>query len=125
LRSRVCFGSRSGRSCSTSTPRPELVRVVTRVCAGRTGMPHRANTRDGAEAPRWPLVDARLLGQDSRMGTIVWQSVVVRVACADCGRESDPLWRGYRACRLDEPNTGEEPAFAFFCRDCAQLEYGR
>lgn len=53
------------------------------------------------------------------------QSIVVRAACAECGRESDPLWSGFLACRIDEPGTDDEPAVAFFCADCAASEFGR
>ena len=70
------------------------------------------------------MVETHHLGHDSGMGAVVWEPIVVRVACAECGRESDPLWRGYRACRIDEPSTNDEPTFAFFCPDCTQREFG-
>jgi len=53
------------------------------------------------------------------------QAVVVRVACANCGRESDEHWTGFRAWRIDEPGTDEGPAVAFFCLACSLYEFGR
>jgi len=52
-------------------------------------------------------------------------AVVVRVACANCGRESDEKWTGFRAWRIDEPGTDEGPAVAFFCLACSLYEFGR
>ncbi len=52
-------------------------------------------------------------------------AVVVRVACANCGCESDENWTGFRAWRIDEPGTDEGPAVAFFCLACSLYEFGR
>jgi hypothetical protein len=71
------------------------------------------------------MVEGGNLAQDPTVDTGSRSSIVVRAACAECGRESDPLWRGFLACRIDEPGTAEEPTVAFFCKDCAQREFGR
>jgi hypothetical protein len=60
------------------------------------------------------------------MGRMESQSaVVVRVACANCGGESDDHWTGFRAYRTDEPGTDDEPTLAFFCLTCVIFEFGR
>ena len=51
--------------------------------------------------------------------------VVVRVACANCGCESDDNWTGFRALRIDEPGTDDPPQIAYFCLACSIFEFGR
>ena len=46
------------------------------------------------------------------------------VACRECGRSSGTTWRGWRAYRTDDPETNEPPALAFYCRACAEREFG-
>jgi hypothetical protein len=46
------------------------------------------------------------------------------VDCAQCGSSSGPLWAGWHACRIDDPECDETPALAFFCPTCAQAEFG-
>jgi DNA-directed RNA polymerase subunit M/transcription elongation factor TFIIS len=46
------------------------------------------------------------------------------VHCAECGSSSGLYWRGWRACRTDEPETDEPPALAFYCPTCAEREFG-
>ena len=46
------------------------------------------------------------------------------VHCAQCKCSSGLLWLGWRAYRTDDPETGEPPAVAFFCRACAEREFG-
>jgi hypothetical protein len=53
-------------------------------------------------------------GIESKTGT---------VACAQCGCPSSLLWDGWRACRIDDPETTEPPALAFFCPSCARREF--
>lgn len=47
------------------------------------------------------------------------QSVLPRAVCAECGRISDPFWRGWLAYRVDDPRAGVVPELGFFCPDCA------
>jgi hypothetical protein len=35
-----------------------------------------------------------------------------------------PVWQGWRAYRVDDPDTDEPPAVAFFCQACAEREFG-
>jgi hypothetical protein len=44
--------------------------------------------------------------------------------CVECGRISGPYWIGWRACRIDEPDSGEGPEIALFCPACADREFG-
>jgi len=44
--------------------------------------------------------------------------------CVECGVESPIGARGWRGCRIDEPELDEPPALAFFCPDCAGREFG-
>jgi hypothetical protein len=46
-----------------------------------------------------------------------------RVVCVECGRPSDLLWRGWRAYRVDDPETNEAPTIGFYCPTCAQREF--
>jgi hypothetical protein len=46
------------------------------------------------------------------------------VVCRECGRSSGTTWRGWRAYRTDDPETNEPPALAFYCRACAEREFG-
>jgi hypothetical protein len=44
--------------------------------------------------------------------------------CVECGAVTDERaqdWRGYR---VDEPDTDEPRELAFYCRECADREYG-
>ena len=49
---------------------------------------------------------------------------VVATKCAQCGKLSSGYWVGWRACRSDDPELGEEPTLAFFCLSCAEQEFG-
>ena len=42
-----------------------------------------------------------------------------RAVCAECGRISDPFWRGWLAYRIDDPRSGQAPELGFFCPECA------
>jgi len=42
-----------------------------------------------------------------------------RAVCAECGRVSDPFWRGWLAYRVDDPRSGAAPELGFFCPECA------
>lgn len=44
--------------------------------------------------------------------------------CVECGRISGPYWMRWRACRIDLPETGEEPQIALYCPGCADREFG-
>jgi hypothetical protein len=44
--------------------------------------------------------------------------------CAECGRTSDALARGWRGYRTDLEEDGDLPELAFFCASCAALEFG-
>jgi len=46
------------------------------------------------------------------------------IACRECGRSSGLHWRGWRAYRTDDPEMAEPPALAFYCRACAEREFG-
>jgi hypothetical protein len=46
------------------------------------------------------------------------------VSCAECGCSSGLKWRGWRAYRVDDPETDELPELGFFCPSCAQREFG-
>jgi len=46
------------------------------------------------------------------------------IACHECGRSSGDTWCGWRAYRTDDPETNEPPALAFYCRACAEREFG-
>lgn len=46
------------------------------------------------------------------------------MACQECGTSSGFTWRGWRAYRTDEPESGELPALAFYCPVCAEREFG-
>jgi hypothetical protein len=46
------------------------------------------------------------------------------VDCQECGRRSDPRWRGWRAYRTDDPELDEAPTLAFFCPECSRREFG-
>ena len=58
-------------------------------------------------------------GTDSREGR-----PVNVVTCRECGRSSGEHWRGWRAYRTDDPEICEPPALAFYCRACAEREFG-
>jgi hypothetical protein len=46
------------------------------------------------------------------------------LSCVECGVGSPDGARGWRGCRIDEPELDEPPALAFFCPDCAEREFG-
>jgi len=46
------------------------------------------------------------------------------VTCAECGTVSDVFWVGWRAYRVDDPETNELPALALCCPTCAEREFG-
>jgi hypothetical protein len=46
------------------------------------------------------------------------------VHCAECKCSSGLYWQGWRAYRVDDPETDEPPAVAFFCQACAEREFG-
>jgi len=41
--------------------------------------------------------------------------------CSECGESSGGRALGWRACRLDEPGTDEQPELAFLCPPCGRL----
>ena len=43
--------------------------------------------------------------------------------CAECGSLSGLYARGWRACRIDDPDLEEPPALAFFCPACSSREF--
>jgi hypothetical protein len=46
------------------------------------------------------------------------------IHCAECKCSSGLYWQGWGAYRIDEPETGELPALAFYCPTCATEEFG-
>jgi hypothetical protein len=46
------------------------------------------------------------------------------VQCVECNSSSGLYWQGWRAYRVDDPDTDELPALAFYCPTCAQREFG-
>jgi hypothetical protein len=46
------------------------------------------------------------------------------VTCAECGTLSGLRWAGWRAYRVDDPDTNEPPALALYCPACAEQEFG-
>lgn len=46
------------------------------------------------------------------------------VRCVECDTLSGLRWTGWRAYRVDDPETGEPPALAFYCPTCAEREFG-
>ncbi len=49
---------------------------------------------------------------------------LARAVCGDCGRQSDPFWRGWIAYRVDDPLTDTVPEIGFFCPECARKGAG-
>jgi len=47
-----------------------------------------------------------------------------QLRCIECGAVSGPGERGWRGFRCDEPFTNDPPAVAFYCRECAEREFG-
>jgi hypothetical protein len=47
-----------------------------------------------------------------------------RAVCVECGCTSDPLWRGWLAYRVDDPETDPNPELGFYCPACAAREFG-
>jgi len=41
------------------------------------------------------------------------------VRCAECKGSSGLYWQGWRAYRIERPESGESPALAFYCPSCA------
>ncbi len=50
---------------------------------------------------------------------------VPHVTCSECGLQSGPLWRRWRAYRSDDPELGGPPGLAFYCQPCAKREFGK
>lgn len=46
------------------------------------------------------------------------------LACAECPRVSSINARGWKAYRMDDPESGEPPALAFYCPACARRDFG-
>jgi len=44
--------------------------------------------------------------------------------CAKCGTLSGLHWAGWRAYRVEDPETNEPPALALYCPTCAREEFG-
>ena len=44
--------------------------------------------------------------------------------CVECGSLSGLRWAGWRAYRVDDPETNEPPALALYCPTCATQEFG-
>jgi hypothetical protein len=44
--------------------------------------------------------------------------------CVECGGLSGLRWWGWRAYRVDDPETNEPPALALYCPTCAEREFG-
>jgi hypothetical protein len=51
-------------------------------------------------------------------------AVVNRAVCVECGCTSDPLWTGWLAYRVDDPETDPNPELGFYCPGCAAREFG-
>jgi hypothetical protein len=45
------------------------------------------------------------------------------LGCAECGELSSPDAPGWRGGRIDEPETDDLPAVAFYCPECWQAEF--
>jgi hypothetical protein len=52
------------------------------------------------------------------------QQRATSVHCAECTCSSGLYWQGWRAFRVDDPDTDEPPALAFYCPSCAAREFG-
>ena len=52
------------------------------------------------------------------------QQKATTVRCAECSSSSGLYWQGWRAYRVDDPETDEPPALAFYCPTCAKREFG-
>ena len=46
------------------------------------------------------------------------------VYCIECASSSGLKSRGWRAYRVDDPETDEGPTLAFYCPTCAGREFG-
>jgi hypothetical protein len=44
--------------------------------------------------------------------------------CVECESLSGLRWAGWRAYRIDDPETNEPPALALYCPTCAEREFG-
>ena len=69
----------------------------------------------------WPA------GQIAHDATVIFagrQPAQPFAKCVECGRISGPYWMRWRACRIDLPETGEEPQIALYCPGCADREFG-
>ena len=47
-----------------------------------------------------------------------------RAVCVECGCTSDPLWTGWLAYRVDDPETDPNPELGLYCPGCAAREFG-
>jgi len=46
------------------------------------------------------------------------------LVCAQCGDASPPRAPGWQGHRIDEPDTDDPPAVAFYCPFCVAREFG-
>ena len=46
------------------------------------------------------------------------------VECIECRRVNAFLWHGWKAYRVDDPDTNEPPELGFYCPGCAEREFG-
>jgi hypothetical protein len=60
----------------------------------------------------------------SRRRASVRDGIEWSLLCAECGRTSDALARGWRGYRTDLEEDGDPPELAFFCASCAEFEFG-
>jgi hypothetical protein len=77
-----------------------------------------------AQISRSAMVAVDLADDD---GTVIFtgrQPAQPFAECVECGRISGPYWIRWRACRVDEPDTNEEPEIALYCPACAEREFG-
>jgi hypothetical protein len=44
--------------------------------------------------------------------------------CVECGAKPDERAEGWRGYRVDDPDQNEPLELAFYCRYCAQREFG-
>jgi hypothetical protein len=64
-------------------------------------------------------------GNDSAdVGGRAFQLSASVTSCAECGSLSGPHWWGWRAYRVDDPDTNEPQTLALYCPTCADKEFG-
>jgi hypothetical protein len=64
------------------------------------------------------------MGSENATGREQQGQRAASVHCAECKCSSGLYWQGWRAYRVDDPETDEPPAVAFFCQACAEREFG-